>query len=997
MTDKAPVQNSVVTDKSQSRPDSQTTPVPSTPGTDHSINWSFFMNNVKYRRFYFSCKKLVIKQERLKKRIPFLQACLKYDIVPPSLKLSQEHNKGFSESAACKFKENLAAASLANLKIAIVEEQRLLASTASEVSRKLEQVEHEILDPDSCKLLREKVSELILAESEQSQSHFMKKLDFLLKKEGKNVSIGEKSGRPKNKKNRKFTKRSKFRRKMNALQKKKPPMLVTNYSNITITKPMEDLLGKGLNFAVVPKHVNTTGIVAGFARMERTMRWREFFFEDEDDEPKVDTFVKMPWHPVKTNLPSKPASSDLNTFIKGTLACVLGSNLNTCHRNLTKDEIGAMNSLIELQKKRVITLKPNDKMGGVSVMNTDDYIEEMLHMLNAVHTDKDGRNHPYFERLNQRQAVDLQQQHLQDLHDTVDRGVQNGWITGDIANWLVPDQPSPGRLYGLVKDHVDPVKWRKGSVLPPMRPVESASGTTFENASHFVDLHSNHLVKKLPSYWEDTPDMLRNFDEENKNGPQDPSSIPITLDVSSLYTNIPINQGIEIMRSFLDLRKEKEVPTDFLIELLTLVLHCNILVFDGTHYHQRIGTAMGTRVAPTFACLFMGAVETAMLAGWNGPQPKMWRRYIDDIFFLWPSDELSLKSFIDYLNSFHPFLKFKANYNFDTRSVNFLDTTITLNNSNFISTTLFTKPGKKCTYLLEQSCHPSHIHKNIPYSLALRLRRICSEEDDFQTQLSLLKHKLEERGFRPRTINDAFARVSTVERATALKKQPKKEIKRIVLPLPYDPRLPAVSSILYRFWKVMIQTPRLKKVFPDPPMVSWMRPKNLREFLIRAKLPPQENPRKSGREKLGFKHCGRTCTMCSHSPQFCTSFTSASTKEVFPIKSKMDCMTQNVIYLISCNKQDNSCSSGIQYVGETARRLCDRFQEHRGTITNPSQLGTTKPVGAHFQQPGHTVRDLKIIPIEKIRSLDPYVRKIRESYYIKKLDTFEPVGLNRKH
>ena len=63
----------------------------------------------------------------------------------------------------------------------------------------------------------------------------------------------------------------------------------------------------------------------------------------------------------------------------------------------------------------------------------------------------------------------------------------------------------------------------------------------------------------------------------------------------------------------MDLRKEKEVPIDFLIELLTLVLHCNILVFDGTHYHQRIGTAMGTRVAPTFACLFMGAVETASL------------------------------------------------------------------------------------------------------------------------------------------------------------------------------------------------------------------------------------------------------------------------------------------------------------------------------------------------------------------------------------------------
>ena len=176
----------------------------------------------------------------------------------------------------------------------------------------------------------------------------------------------------------------------------------------------------------------------------------------------------------------------------------------------------------------------------------------------------------------------------------------------------------PGRLYGLVKDHAAKEKLSHGGRLPPLCPAESASGTTFENVSHYVDMCSNHLVKNLPSYWEDTPDMLRCFNQQNELGPQPQGTIPVTLDVTALCTNMPLNQGISVMKEFLEWREYKSVATSFLVSLLKLILTCNILVFDGIYYMQRIGSAMGTRVAPTLACLFMGAMETAMLAGWIG-------------------------------------------------------------------------------------------------------------------------------------------------------------------------------------------------------------------------------------------------------------------------------------------------------------------------------------------------------------------------------------------
>ena len=196
------------------------------------------------------------------------------------------------------------------------------------------------------------------------------------------------------------------------------------------------------------------------------------------------------------------------------------------------------------------------------------------------------------------------------------------------------------------------------------------------------------------------------------------------------------------MRAFEEAMNEREdqrVPTYFLVKLLKLVLSSNIFIFDSELFQQLFGVAMGSRVAPTFACLFMGWLEVRMLRDWQGTggvQPYMWRRYIDDIKFPWRGSEAELMVLINHLNNFHPTIKFKckrgSNYNFETKAVDFLDTTIWVDQEGYIQTTLYTKPSRVVQYLLPSSSHPSHITKNIPYSLAYRLRRIESIEANFQ-------------------------------------------------------------------------------------------------------------------------------------------------------------------------------------------------------------------------------------------------------------------------
>ena len=82
-----------------------------------------------------------------------------------------------------------------------------------------------------------------------------------------------------------------------------------------------------------------------------------------------------------------------------------------------------------------------------------------------------------------------------------------------------------------------------------------------------------------------------------------------TLDVTSLYANIPHDDGIAACRKMWEQRTVQEPPTECLVEMLTLVLKNNNFTFDGKHYLQINETAMGTKMAPSYANTLMGDLE----------------------------------------------------------------------------------------------------------------------------------------------------------------------------------------------------------------------------------------------------------------------------------------------------------------------------------------------------------------------------------------------------
>ncbi|GFN76433.1 hypothetical protein PoB_000293900 [Plakobranchus ocellatus] len=241
------------------------------------------------------------------------------------------------------------------------------------------------------------------------------------------------------------------------------------------------------------------------------------------------------------------------------------------------------------------------------------------------------------------------------------------------------------------------------------------------------------------------------------------------MDVSALYTNIPHGEGIGACKSALKKwRDPNSTPSSsFLCDLIKIILTCNRFQFADDMWLQIHGAAMGKCMAPSYANLFMGELEDKLLAS-AATKPKIWLRYIDDIFLIWTHGCSNLDTFIAHANNFHPSIKFSSTIS--SFHVSFLDVLISLSDG-ILHTDLYSKPTDTFNYLHWSSCHPYHTKKNIPYSLAFRLIRICSSEEDLKNRLHQLSLHLQTRGYPLRHIKSAIAKAKQSPRHSAIQKR----------------------------------------------------------------------------------------------------------------------------------------------------------------------------------------------------------------------------------
>ncbi|CAL8133249.1 unnamed protein product [Orchesella dallaii] len=348
-------------------------------------------------------------------------------------------------------------------------------------------------------------------------------------------------------------------------------------------------------------------------------------------------------------------------------------------------------------------------------------------------------------------------------------------------------------------------------------------------ASAYVDTVMKPIVEGTPAFIKDTTDFLLAIGEVKHNN----QGYLATGDVASLYTVIPHTDGLKALKHHLDKRDDQNPSTSCIVRLAELVLTLNAFEFNNQFYQQVSGVAMGTKMGPTYADAFMAYLEEKLFERKPHPPSTVYKRFRDDIFIFSADNVDTFTNLAEELNGMHPNIKIEFNQG---RSLPYLDTVVTMTNDS-LKTTVYYKPTDSHSYLLYTSHHPRNTRDAIPFSQFLRLRRICSEEEDFLEKGREMKEFFRGKLYPNRVVEAAFNRVKIIPREVALQQSNRTTEEKLPFVLTFNQIGQATMGTIRELYKDTIgQDAELKRIFPNVPTAAYRRPKNLRDLLVRARL-----------------------------------------------------------------------------------------------------------------------------------------------------------------
>lgn len=646
-------------------------------------------------------------------------------------------------------------------------------------------------------------------------------------------------------------------------------------------------------------------------------------------------------------------------------------NNNTNHKhNLSLEEKKALKSL---QQNTNIIIKNADKGGGVVLQNREDYLKEATGIL----SDKN-----YYCTLQKNPHTSYQLEYSTLILEAHKKGI----LTNKEKEFLTIKNPRMPLYYHLPKIHKD-------ATNPPGRPIISGIGSLTSALSKYIDTFLQKYVITLDSYLKDSAALLILL----KDIPWLPTYKWATLDVTALYSNIPHQLGLTAVEEYLS--KDINIPItqkEFIKNGIDFILTHNLFTFNSQLFLQTKGTAMGTRFAPSYANLFMGHYENLFIQNAH-PWRKhiiMYRRYIDDLIFIWDGTEDDFNTFTAYLNTNDFGVELSGKIS--AAKIEYLDVELSSIKDNITSKTYFKPVDSLLDY---KSAHYKKWLNNVPFGQFRRLRKNCTQTQDYEEQCKIMSKRFKDKKYPEHLINEAKRRAGDLSQDQCLlpKNTPKdQETKKAMdyqhnFITTYNHSHSAINNILKQHWPILKNDPLLKTKIPDIPRLTFRREKSVKNILAPSELrKPNNNTNTSsqGRRNGIFRCYHPKCKCCSSITEGTKSNTCQSTGEIYPIKSKVDCGSSFVIYLLTCQ-------CGLQYVGRTTQSLRTRINQHRSN----SARGYLKHSVSRHAALSHS-NSFHIFTVSIIEQISPEITdrfgrlQKREMFWIYKFNTLAPIGLN---
>jgi len=423
-------------------------------------------------------------------------------------------------------------------------------------------------------------------------------------------------------------------------------------------------------------------------------------------------------------------------------------------QNLSDEELEALE---KLSKNNNLIVQKADKGNSVVLVDKDVYIRHMENIL---------KDNTKFEKVKIKTGIlNFQVNHQKRINDYLKSLKDSDSLSVNQYKKIKAVGSKPGILYGLCKVHKAIV-----DTCPPFRPILSAIGTpSYKIAKFLVPILSKLTVNEFT--------IKDSFSFAKEIVQQDSSLYMASLDVDSLFTNIPLDETINICtESIYDQSDTVEgLSKSEFKELLSLAAKESYFIFNEFLYKQIDGVAMGSPLGPTLANAFLCFYEKKWLDQCpNEFKPVFYRRYVDDIFLLFKSQEHLIK-FRDYFNKCHPNMKFSFEQEKNGK-LSFLDVEVSREENKFV-TSVYRKPTFSGVYTHFESFLPSTYKFGMIYTLVFRCFRICSDWTKFHNELKLLKEIFLKNGYPTSFIDKCFKTfldqlyiskplISTVEKKT---------------------------------------------------------------------------------------------------------------------------------------------------------------------------------------------------------------------------------------
>ncbi|XP_047457867.1 uncharacterized protein LOC125018165, partial [Mugil cephalus] len=458
---------------------------------------------------------------------------------------------------------------------------------------------------------------------------------------------------------------------------------VQNLSHRELTQPENEILAKGLNFAITPEQI-----------------------------PVVD-LITATESAIKNNKLTNTEAEQLRLEITSALA-----SAKTPPSNITPQERKA---LVSLQKDRDITILPADKGRCTVVLNTVDYQAKMNNLLNDQDTYETLRRDP--TNIYKTRIINYLQQ--LEKEKVIDRLLYYR---------LYPGEATPC-IYGLPKIH------KEGAPLRPI--VSSINSVTYNIAKHLASILSP-LVGNTPHHIENSRDFVNKVKDITLDPEETIVSFDVTSLFTCIPTREATDVVRKKLQKDDTLASRTNLTPEQVCVLLDLCLTTTYFQFNGGFYRQKHGCAMGSPVSPIVANLYMEEVETRALDTFAGPTPTHWYRYVDDTWVKIKTKEV--ESFTKHINTVDSNIKFTRE-DISGACLAFLDCLVRVEEDRSLNIEVYRKPTHTDQHLLFDSHHPLEHKLGVIRTLQHRAQTVPTRQDGKDKEGTHIKQTLKTCGY----------------------------------------------------------------------------------------------------------------------------------------------------------------------------------------------------------------------------------------------------------